>query len=112
MRSDQLSRWHRLLLGYEWKTGWTTSSACLAVADEIAATLAAKKECIDPMCACRGGPCAECPEGKALALEKIASPDPLVTLTQLCFVIRTGGDVLKACEGAEALIGKTMGEAA
>jgi hypothetical protein len=35
----------------------------------------------------------------------------LATLTQLCFVIRTGGDVLKACEGAEALIGKTMGGA-
>lgn len=32
----------------------------------------------------------------------------LATLTQLCFVIRTGGDVLKACEGAEALIGKMM----
>jgi hypothetical protein len=30
----------------------------------------------------------------------------LRTLTQLCFVIRTGGDVLKACEGAEAVIGK------
>lgn len=21
-------------------------------------------ECMDPMCACRGGPCAECPEGE------------------------------------------------
>lgn len=24
-------------------------------------------ECVDPMCACRGGPCAECPEGDAIA---------------------------------------------
>lgn len=34
----------------------------------------------------------------------------LRTLTQLCFVIRTGGDVLAACEGAEAVIGRAMGE--
>jgi len=48
-----------------------------------------------------------------LAHERVrdAAPDLLATLTQLCFVIRTGGDVLKACEDAEALIGKTMGGA-
>ena len=39
-----------------------------------------------------------------------AAPDLLATLTQLCFVIRTGGDVLAACEGAEAVIARAMGE--
>jgi len=49
-----------------------------------------------------------------LAHERVrdAAPDLLATLTQLCFVIRTGGDVLAACEGAEAVIGRAMGEAA
>lgn len=36
--------------------------------------------------------------------------DLLATITQLCFVIRTGGDVLAACEGAEAVISRAMGE--
>jgi hypothetical protein len=34
----------------------------------------------------------------------------LRTLTQLCFVIRTGGDVLAACDGAEKQIAIAMGE--
>lgn len=44
-----------------------------------------------------------------------ASPDLLATLTQLAFMARTSGnptpELIRACEGAEALIGKTMGGA-
>jgi hypothetical protein len=44
-----------------------------------------------------------------------ASPDLLTTLTQLAFMARTSGnptpELIRACEGAEALIGKTMGGA-
>lgn len=40
----------------------------------------------------------------------VEAPATLATLTQLCFVIRTGGDVLAACEGAEKQIAKAMGK--
>lgn len=34
--------------------------------------------CIEPMCACRGGPCAECPEGRDIALATTASPEVML----------------------------------
>ncbi|WP_287278690.1 hypothetical protein [Ralstonia sp.] len=36
---------------------------------EALSSMAAPATCVDPMCACRGGPCAECDEGQAIAAQ-------------------------------------------
>jgi hypothetical protein len=53
------------------------------------------------------------PEREANAALAVAAPDLLTHLTQLAFMARTSGnptpELIRACEGAEALISKTTG---
>lgn len=37
--------------------------------------IVAPTPCTDPFCACRGGPCAECPEGQTVAARDLAQGD-------------------------------------
>lgn len=78
-RAAKRRRQIRLDGGYDMVPAYTTEEVLAILAERHAraaarraaayraGVAAAVKPCINPMCACRGGPCAECPDGQTTA---------------------------------------------
>lgn len=86
----------------DWRANLVRAGALVLAELERLDRLKAAK-CIDPMCSCRGGPCAECPEGQDIAISTMApTPAPQVPSEAARLVggearqfyrhVKTGGD--------------------
>jgi len=68
-------------------------------------------QCRDPFCACRGGPCAECPEGQAIAAAP-AAPAPVPDVAKRLRELASIMDECKQLRSSTGSAQRTMREAA